>query len=88
MADNFSIGATVGLDGEKEFKQAVAGINKEMTVLGSELKKVTAQFSDNANSMEALTAKQDVLSRSTDEQKQKVQVLTSALENAKKDILS
>lgn len=85
MADNFKIGASVALDGEKEFKQAVTGINKEMTVLGSEMKKVTAQFADNSTSMEALKSKQDVLSRTTDEHKTKVELLKNALESAKKE---
>jgi phage-related protein len=82
MANNFTIGPKLAIDGEREFKDAIAGINKNMTVLGSEMKKVTAQFSDNAGSMEALTAKQDVYSRQLDEQKNKVKALKDALANA------
>ena len=63
MADKFGIAAGITLDGEKEFKSAVTEINRSMTVLGSEMKKVTAQFADNGDSIEALTAKQDVLDR-------------------------
>ena len=42
---NKKIGAGIALDGEKEFKQAVSGINKDLSVLGSEMQKVTAKFS-------------------------------------------
>jgi phage-related protein len=85
MAGDFKIGAGLALDGEAEFKKAVTGINKDLSVLGSEMKKVTAQFDGNANSMEALTAKQDVYNKRADEQRKKIEVMTAALENAKKE---
>jgi chromosome segregation ATPase len=49
------------------------------------MKKVTAQFDGNANSMEALTAKQKVYNERADEQRKKVELMTTALENAKKE---
>lgn len=85
MADNFKIGAGLALDGEKEFKNAIKGINKDLSVLGSEMKKVTAQFDGNANSMEALTAKQKVYNDRADEQRKKIELMATALENAKKE---
>lgn len=85
MAGDFNIGAGITLDGEADFKKAVQNINKEMNVLGSEFKKVSAQFSDTADSMEALSAKHDVLGRKADEQRSKIQTLTAALENAKQE---
>ncbi len=85
MAGNFSIGAGLELSGEKQFADAVKSINKDLSVLGSEMKKVTAQFDGNANSMEALTAKQKVYNERADEQRKKVELMTTALENAKKE---
>lgn len=85
MAGDFNIGAGITLDGEAEFKKAVSSINKELTVLGSEMKKVTAQFSDNADSIEALTSKQDVLNKKAEEQRRKIEMLTAALEQAKQE---
>ena len=38
MADNF--GLKIGLEGEKEFKKALADINSSFKVLGSEMKLV------------------------------------------------
>ena len=47
MSKKVTIGAGIALDGEKEFKQAVSGINSDMKVLASEMKKVTSEFADN-----------------------------------------
>jgi len=76
------IGASIGLDGEKEFKQAITGINSDMKVLASEMKKVTSEFKDNANSVSALTAKQKVLNDQIVAQKSKVEELRKALANS------
>ena len=40
MADNF--GLKIGVEGEKEFKKALADINQSFKVLGSEMKLVTS----------------------------------------------
>ena len=85
MADNFKIGAGLALDGEANFRKAITNINKDLSVLSSEMKKTTAQFDGNADSMEALTAKQKVYNDRADEQRKKIEVMTSALENAKKE---
>ena len=61
MADNF--GLKIGLEGEKEFKKALADINQSFKVLGSEMKVVQSQFDKNDDSVEALTARNQVLGR-------------------------
>ena len=78
-----NIAATVGIDGEKEFKQAITSINSDMKVLASEMKKVTSEFVDNAKSVEALTAKDKVLNEQVDKQKDKIEELRKAMENSK-----
>ena len=80
MADNF--GLKIGLEGEKEFKKALADINQSFKVLGSEMKVVESQFGKNDNSVEALTARNQVLNKEIEAQKQKIETLRSALENA------
>ena len=55
MAENF--GLKIGLEGEKEFKSALAEINNSFKVLGSEIKLVESQFDKNENLVEALTAR-------------------------------
>jgi len=80
MADNF--GMKIGLEGEKEFKKALADINQSFKVLGSEMKVVESQFGKNDNSVEALTARNQVLNKEIEAQRSKIETLRSALENA------
>lgn len=80
MADSF--GLKIGLEGEKEFKSALVSINQSFKVLGSEMKLVESQFDKNDNSIQALTARNEVLQKSIDAQKQKIDTLRSALANA------
>lgn len=80
MADDF--GLKVGLEGEKEFKKALSEINQSFKVLGSEMKVVQSQFDKNDSSVEALTARNQVLNKEIEAQKQKIETLRSALANA------
>ena len=80
MADNF--GLKIGLEGEKEFKKALADINQSFKVLGSEMKVVQSQFDKNDDSVEALTSRNRVLGKEIDAQKKKIETLRKALENA------
>ena len=80
MADNF--GLKIGLEGEKEFKKALADINQSFKVLGSEMKLVTSQFDKNDSSADALAAKHKALGNQIEAQKQKIETLRAALKNA------
>jgi len=80
VADNF--GLKIGLEGEKEFKKAIADINQSFKVLGSEMKLVSSEFSKNDTSMQAVAARSEVLNKQIDAQKQKIEVLRQALKNA------
>ena len=61
MADNF--GLKIGVEGEKEFKKALADINQLFKVLGSEMKLVSSQFDKNDKSVQALSAQNNVLNK-------------------------
>ena len=80
MADNF--GLKIGVEGEKEFKKTLAEINQNFKVLGSEMKLVSSQFDKNDKSVDALTARNKVLNKEIDEQKNKIELLKQALDNA------
>lgn len=80
MSDNF--GLKIGIDGEKEFKKALADINQSFKVLGSEMKMVSSQFDDNDRSVQALSSRNAVLNKEIDAQKQKIETLRAALGNA------
>ena len=85
MADSF--GLKIGLEGEKEFKKALAEINQSFKVLGSEMKLATSQFDKNDKSVEALAARNKVLRKEIDEQTTKIDTLRKALQNATPTVL-
>lgn len=80
FCDNF--GLKIGLEGEKEFKKALSDINASFKVLGSEMKLVESQFDKNDTSVSALTARNEVLNKEIEAQRQKVETLRAALQNA------
>ena len=80
MADNF--GLKIGIEGEKEFKKALSEINQSFKVLGSEMKLVSSQFDKNDKSVQALSARNTVLNKEIEAQKNKVETLRAALQNA------
>lgn len=67
---------------ESEYKAALKNCTSELKVMKSELSKVTSEYRNNANSMEALTAKGQVLSKMYDAQEQKVELLRGAMAKA------
>lgn len=77
MATN--IGAKVELAGERQFRQALSDINSGLRVTSSELALVTAKYSDNANSVRALTERNEVLEKRMYSQREKVDKLREAL---------
>lgn len=79
MAD---IGIKLGVEGEKEFKQALTDINQQFKILGSEMKLVDSSFEKNEQSVQSLTAKNEVLEKQIDTQKNKIGTLREALANA------
>lgn len=75
MATDVSI--RVGVDGEKEFRSALNGINSQLKNLSSEMKAAVSSM-DGMDDAEARAAKQsDILGRSMDAQKQKISVLSA-----------
>lgn len=74
--------ARVEIDGEKQYKQALAELNSGNKVLASEMKKLQAEYKGNADSVEFLNKKGDLLQRQLQQQKDKVQTLRDALNNA------
>lgn len=86
MADKMKIGPKIVLEGEKEYKQSISEVNKTLSVLASESKKTSAAYSDNANSLKALTEKSDNYKKQVEAQREKVRILTEAYENSKKQL--
>ena len=71
MAKEEQIKTSIDLTGEKEYRAACTNINSSLREIGSEMKLATAEFGDNAESIDALTRKQDILKKSLEEQAKK-----------------
>lgn len=72
----------MSIEGEQAYKKAMTEINSGLKVLSSEMKLTTAQFKGQANSLDALSSKHDVLSRQILSQKDKVDMLKKAMEES------
>ncbi|WP_281523588.1 hypothetical protein, partial [Turicimonas muris] len=72
MSGSNTLGATIKLEGEKEYRDAITKINSSLKVMASEMNKVTAEFSKNDKSTAALTAQSKILSDQIELQKGKV----------------
>lgn len=80
MSDSVSI--RVAVEGYDEFKQKITEVNASANLLKSELAKVESEYRGNANSMDALEKKGDVLARMYSNQSEKVSTLKEAVEKA------
>lgn len=79
-----TIKTTFALDGDAEYTAKIKKINAQLGLYKSELSKVDAQYEHSANSLEALTAKQAVLSARLSALNEKHAAQTDMLERARK----
>lgn len=77
-----TITTKLALDGEAQFKQGMTSINSAIRTQKSELALLEAQFKGQANSVEALTAKDRLLREEIEQQRVKVQALAQAVTDA------
>lgn len=75
-----SFGGAVKLTGESEYRAALRNISQNLKEVSSELKLVSSQYGKNDTSIEALTAKQTVLTHRLEEQKAKLSTLREQYE--------
>lgn len=73
----------ISIKNEAEFRKQMKAVNNSLSVMKSEMAKVSAEFDGQANSAEALRKKQAILQQQYDQQKEKVQALARMLESAK-----
>ncbi len=78
----YRLGASIALDGEREFKKALTEINAGIKVNSSELRLLSAQYIQNGNSVKALTDRGVALQNQVNSQREKVETLRAALQNA------
>lgn len=78
---SYDIGLRIGINGEAGYKQALKTINGELRNVGQELRAVTKEFEGNANSIDALTAKNRVLEKEVELHRVKVELLSKEYKN-------
>ena len=79
----YDIGPRIGIDGEPEFRRAIQNINTNIRTLGTEMLAVTSAYDANDKSAAALTARNEVLAKQIDAQKEKLAKLQEGLEAAR-----
>lgn len=76
------ISTSIKLDGEAEFKKQMSNVNSELKTLRTEMAYSEEAFKGQANTMEALTAKDKLLRREIEQQEEKVRALEQAVSDA------
>lgn len=71
----YDIGPRIGIQGEAEFNKQIKQINNAIRECGSEMKALSSEFDENANSQDALVAKNKNLQKELDLQRQKMGLL-------------
>lgn len=74
-----NIGPKIGVQGEGEFRKEISQINTSLKTMGAEMDKVTSSFLGNEKSVEALTAKNELLQSKFDELSKKADVQRNRL---------
>jgi phage-related protein len=82
MAKEPDVGVKIGIEGEKEFKVAINDIKQSFKVLASEMKLAASEFDKNDKSVQSVAARNAVLNKEIDAQKDKIATLAAALANA------
>lgn len=75
----YDIGPVIGIEGEKQFRQAITQINTNLKTLATEMNLVSSTYDKNDKSAKALTAQNAVLNKQLSAQKQKVDELAKGL---------
>lgn len=76
------ISTSIKLDGEAEFKKQMSSVNSELKTLRTEMAYSEEAFKGQANTMEALTAKDKLLRKEIEQQEEKVRALEQAVSDA------
>ena len=78
------IKTTISLDGEQKFKQSLSAATREMRVMESELKAVSAAYEANGNAAQYYASKQANLRSQISQQREIISALERAVEDAAK----
>lgn len=79
------IGPKIGIDGEKEFRDALKSMSQQLKTLGTEMKAVTSAFDVDNDSQKKLASQSDILSRQLEVQQQRITEIQKALDYARQN---
>lgn len=79
----YDIGPRIGIDGEKEFKDALKGINSQIKELASEMDASVMSMAGFEDAETTAAKKADILGRQVDANKQKLNLLAGQYDRAK-----
>ena len=80
------IATEIVLGGEKEFNSAMMAINSNLKTLRTDMAATSAEFDGNADSIDALTAKQKILAETAAQNDAKVDALRQRYEHLKETL--
>lgn len=79
------IGPKIGIDGEKEFRDALKSMGQQLKTLGTEMNAVTSAFDVDNDSQKKLASQSDILSRQLEVQQQRITEIQKALDYARQN---
>lgn len=82
MATKKKVSLDIAIDGEAKYKQALQSLNSQLKTLGTESKKLSAIYAEDANSYDALVAKSKLLAAQQSELAEKTETLRNAVKAA------
>lgn len=77
-----TITTSIALDGEQKFKQQIGEVNRELRNLKTEMQYTEEVFKGQEGSVEALTAKSELLKKEFEQQTEKVRALEQAVKDS------
>lgn len=87
MASKNKYIASIVLDGEKQFKSAVAECNRKLTMMRSEMNLTKETFAGSANTLNALNAKYSILEKTMQAQNQKIKAIRDGMNHANQEYM-
>lgn len=79
---NTKMGIKLEAENEKQFKSALAQINQEFKTLSAQAEATASAYDSNDKSVKALTTRNEGLEQSIEKQREKLELMNKALENA------
>ncbi len=83
MSSNAKIGGKIVLDGASKYNSDLKEIKQNLTLLRSEMKVCNTQYQSSANTVEALSRKQEIYSKEIEQVGRKIKTYADAIEEQK-----